>query len=178
MRHIANTLASIALLILTSSANATMITGTIDIAGQSAVTDNGSTSTGIDFTFGVVLPSTGDFSALGGQTTVFGLTLNDFMYSDIPEHVLWSIDHGGLNYSYTLTSLEIGNGNSGDYSTLSLSGNGFFSITGFEDTYGSWLYTQSGGSFSSESVPEPATIALVGLGLIGFGVARRMKKSL
>lgn len=179
MRLITNTLACIALLILTSSANATMITGTIGIAGFSTVTDDGSTPTGINFSFGVVLPSTGDFSALGGLNTVSGeLTLNDFLFSDIPAHVLWSIDHDGLSYSYTLTSLDIVSGDSGDFSTLALSGKGIVSITGYEDTYASWVFSRAGGTFSSENVPEPGTIALVGLGLIGFGAARRMKKSL
>ena len=73
-----------------------------------------------------------------------------------------------------------------DFGCLVLSGTGYFSITdlsgnnaGYTDTAGSWVYSQSGASFSSQNatVPEPGTIALLGLGLLGIGFVSRFRKS-
>jgi hypothetical protein len=139
---------------------------------------------------------TGDFASLAYLTLSTmngGLTLNSFDYSSIPSQEIWSINSGGLLYSFTLTSMQVESGDqmtgcgTGYFGCLVLSGNGYFSITdmygasvGYTDTVGSWVYSQSGASFSSQSsasVTEPGTIALLGLGLLGIGVASRFRKS-
>jgi hypothetical protein len=142
---------------------------------------------------------TGDFASLAYlslSTMGGGLTLNSFYYSDIPQKKIWEIDSGGYLYSFTLTSMQVVSGDllndpscnaAQSFGCLVLSGNGYFSITdmygasvGYTDTAGSWVYSQSGASFSSQSaasVTEPGTMALLGLGLLGIGVASRFRKS-
>jgi hypothetical protein len=164
------------------------------------------TSTGIDFNCGYTCggsvnmfpPPTGDFASLGGLSTwgAGGLTLNSFYYSEIPQKEIWEINYGGLLYSFTLTSVTTVSGDllndpncnaTQNFGCLVLSGTGYFSITdtygndvGYTSTAGNWVYSQSGASFSSQSatsVPEPGTIALLGLGLLGIGAASRLRKS-
>ncbi len=186
-------LLGIGLLILSGSASAALITGSINIGGGSQVISNGTTSTGIDFNCGSTCggsvnmfpPPSGSFSGLGGLSTSSGnLTLYSFLYSNIPSQVIWSINYNNLQYSFTLTSINVDSGNSGNFSQLALSGGGVFNITnldgssaGYTAASGSWVYTQSGASFSSQSVPEPGTIALLGIGLIGIGAIRKIRKS-
>ena len=171
---------------LAGSALAVPITGTINIGGSSIVSDNGSISTGIQFTGGEVnnFPApTGDFTGLGGINTAGTggntLTLTDFLYTDIPAGVtIWDIDLGndGSDFSFTLTGVTVVSGDSPDFSLLTLSGTGYFLATGFDKTYGAWSFSQSGASFSSESIPEPAILGLLGLGLIGMGAKRKFRK--
>lgn len=193
MNKITRALVGISLLIMSGSAAAIAITGTINIGGGSKVINNGATSTGINFNCGAACggsvnmfpPPTGTFAGLGGLSTQSGnLTLSNFLYSNIPSQTIWQIDYNGLLYSFNLNAVSVVSGNSGNFSLLTLAGGGFFNITnsdgsnaGYTSTPGTWHYSQSGASFSSQSVPEPGTIALLGLGLVGIGVARRFKKA-
>jgi len=193
MKRITHILIGFCLLVLSGSAAAVAINGTLNIGGGSKVINNGTTALGINFncllTCGSRVNSfpapTGVFSGLGGLNTGIGggLTMYNFLFTDIPSKTIWSISHNGLLYSFTLNSVQIISGNSGNFSTLVLAGSGFFRITnsdgssaGYTDTSGKWIYSQSGGSFSSQTVPEPGTIALFGLGLVGIGVANRLRK--
>ena len=190
MENITRALFGFCLLILSGSAAAVAITGTINITGSSQVLNNGTSATGISFSFGSVVPygsgaPTGSFSSLAGlfdlNTVVGSLTLNNILIPSQVPQPLWSINHNGLLYSFTLSSVNILGGNSGNFSTLALGGSGTFNITGGSTAYtatpGSWIYTQSGASFSSQAVPEPGTIALFGLGLVGIGAIRRFRKT-
>ena len=182
-------LVAASLLGLTSAAFAVPIVGTINIGGASTVLNDGTNSTGIDFGAASVnfapLP-TGDFAGLESINTSGStgdtLTMTDFLYAQIPEMTIWSIDLGNdgtSDFSFTLTSVAISSGDTADFSNLVLNGTGYFlaSDTGLDKTYGSWTFSQSGASFSSESVPEPAIALLLATGLIGFGAARKMRKA-
>lgn len=187
MKKYTKTLLAISLLAVTGASFAVPLTGSINIGGQAVVLNDGTNSTGIDFGNGEVnnFPApTGDFTGLGGINTT-GLSgdtliLTDFLYTQIPSVAIWAIDLGNdstIDYSFTLESVSVTSGDSGNFSNLVLNGTGYFMATGFDKTFGNWTYSQSGLSFSSESVPEPALLSLMGLGLIGFGAARKMRKA-
>jgi len=98
-----------------------------------------------------------------------------------PLQYLWSITIGPITYSLEATSLYITEHKS---SVLSIGGGGIAHMTGKDDTLGTWVLTANdiGGalsfSASSGTVPEPATLMLLGSGLVGlaYGVRRRFKK--
>lgn len=64
---------------------------------------------------------------------------------------------------------------------LTLKGNGLLKAGGFDNTVGTWTLTANNsnttfswsGSVGATRVPEPGSLALIGLALAGFGFARR-----
>jgi len=64
---------------------------------------------------------------------------------------------------------------------INVSGNGILRHANYEDTYGSWYLSgnplgEGNFNFSAGSVPAPAALGLIGLGLLGFSASRRIKK--
>lgn len=210
MDKIIRALIGLCMIAVCGSAAAMPISGTINIGGGAEVLHNGTSSLGLTFNncqyivcggaVNMYPAPTGDFAGIYASTaTNGGLTLYDFLYTEIPQKKIWQIDHGGYLYSFTLQSVNIISGdilstpgclNTQDFGCLVLSGTGYFSITdadgnyvGYTNTAGTWTYSQSGASFSSQSsssgtpVTEPGTIALLGLGLLGIGVVSRTRKS-
>lgn len=158
------------------------ITGTIDIVGNAIVLDDGGTpasATGINWldldsgmagNQGLVTAVTGSFSSI---SVVSSVTLEDLTFASLPLASLWSV--GG--FTFDLVTVNVDDFIAG--TLLKLSGTGTISHVGYADTTGVWDYTsQSGISFSSNTVPEPSIAALIGIGLLGFGfLSRRQKKS-
>ena len=166
---------------LTSTAMAIPITGVINIGATSTVTEDGSgTATGIMFTSsGTVttapgITPNGSFAPLAGTSTFVELT--DFSFGGLPVSPLWKITEAGITYSFELTSMTFTDPTP-DHSSLSIRGTGKVSVTGFDTTVGTWQYTQSGVSFSSQTVPAPGIALLLGLGLAGIGLTRRFRKA-
>lgn len=130
-----------------------------------------------------VLFGTSDFSGLAGSAVTF---VDPFIVA-IPMNNLWQV--GG--FSFDLLSINVNKSvdfdvpldGTWDYSVLR--GDGILSKVGYEDTSGKWSFSTQGFdlgqggtfSFSSTSIPEPASLAIFGLGLIGFGLARRKQQS-
>ena len=163
-----------------STANAVPITGRIDITGVSQAIDDGTTAIGIDFLGGYTITSLAGFTPTGTYAPLLGtspaITMNDFLFTDATPITIWSFTESGITYSFDLGNIT-SVADATDLTGFKVRGTGVLKVTNFDDTNGSWVYTQSGISFSSENVPEPAIALLLATGLIGFGFARRARKA-
>ncbi|WP_228723284.1 PEP-CTERM sorting domain-containing protein [Desulfosediminicola flagellatus] len=166
-------------------ASAALISGDISISGGFDVLEDGNSladAIGIDFSddmFVVNGVETG--SVLDSYIDAWETgTINDFYFTDVTGDgkVLWEVN----GVTFTLTTLTVGEQ---DSTSLFLSGTGYFSYSGYEDTYGEWALsgqttdasTTLSWSFTSDaSVPEPATMLLFGTGMAGLASMNRRKR--
>ncbi|MFT6347430.1 MAG: hypothetical protein ACJAYB_000418 [Psychromonas sp.] len=171
---------SLILLFASGTASAVMIDGVISIAGNATTTYAGGEIASVTFNDQWVGIATGDFLANGVTPLVtsvtFGstVTMNDITAPiTLPIYPLWLVE----GFRFDLVNIVANIVNAGG---ATLNGNGTMSHAGFEDTFYTWVFTTQVGNdettFSARSVPAPAGAALLGLGLLGFGFARRNKK--
>ena len=149
--------------------NAMPITGEIGFAG--GVNDNGAE---LQFYGTTTFGASGTYAGLNGLS----VAMSDITY--VPfysvSNPLWVFTSGFNTYSFELISL-----NDLSISGFALfSGLGVLSATGYDDTIGSWTYSDQGVTFSSQSSPinvvEPKTLVIFILGLIGICFFRFSKK--
>ncbi len=165
------------LLLLAMGSSAVMavpITGVISFSGTA--TDNGSALTFNNVIVGVA-GATGTFAAesVGFPDPV---AFTDFDYtpgSFVPVNPLWAV--GG--FTFDLATVTIISQTPG---FLSLSGSGTLMHVNYDNTAYDWTYSSNPlGNTSFEffsaasapeisSIPEPGSLALLGLGLVGFAV--------
>ena len=189
MKKFNQILLAVSVLTLSSVASATQIAGDITFGGQVNFVSDTFDTNYVDISFDQALVTgapTGVFAdpiyGIGfGSVAVY----NDFTYDPFSVvSPLWSV--GGFEFTLNQITYIDETVDAQGHMFLNLAGNGVFTGNGFEATEGAWTFSADGvpgvdGSgvfaFSSVNVPEPGVALLLGAGLVGFGVSRKLRKS-
>jgi len=160
----------------TGDARAAAITGEISMGGlvrtlnvQGGSVVGTATATYLDFSAPTFFGGgTGGFSGIADGTLG---SITDFSFSPFvgPIANFWSV----AGFTFTLDTIAIAEQ---DSTFLTLLGSGTVSGNGYAPTEGWWSFTTQNGSTNvfwsaTESVPAPGMLGLLGLGLVGLGLA-------
>lgn len=172
---------SLVLLFATSTVSAVPITGRIDFFGGADITPNVAKTQVDSMTFytnpkptvvNIDHLVTGVYDGLEGAMANF----TNLNLSAVTPYPLWEV----FGFTFDVTGVTL-NTYTATGDIFDLAGTGIMGGNMYDDTAGTWFITGQGVnqqvSFSSTAVPAPAGAALLGLGLLGFGFARRNKKA-
>ena len=174
---------------------AASITGIVRFSGDALITESADI---VSLSFAnpiTITKGTGDYlpldpSSPGTATADFStIVFNDAtntLLQPVDPNVMFSVNHDGALYSFTLTSLLTADYSVGDLDvgTLSFLGTGFADITGYDRTYGtfsiggssesSYLEFNATAKTSGTAVPDGgSTVAMLGLSFLGAGLMRK-----
>jgi hypothetical protein len=177
---------AVATVALAISVQATQITGGLSLAGGYTV-DTGNLNTANAFTSFSNVQITGVSGSYAGAGLPIGVansvTMTPFTFSPFgPVVPLWQVaGGGGTNAAFNLMALT------GVFknvpNSLTLTGTGMLTLTGFEATFGTWIFTanqdEQAGTFSFSSsnaarAPDGGTTALLlGSAMAALALVRR-----
>ena len=187
MKKLTKILLAGSLFAISCTASAVQITGTIDMSNFGFGT--GVTDDGTSLTFSPTAPAanfeinnaTGDFASFitSVETGVIqNIQYNPFV-APVPNFFAFTNTNsgGGTTVAFNATSATFTN--NGGFLDLTVLGT--LNVTGFDATAGVWRFSNQVGnvvsSWSATTVPEPTIALLLGVGLIGIGATRRLRKS-
>lgn len=124
----------------------------------------------LDRTSGSMDPGVALYSGIGGDTA--GMILGGNPSDNLMTYLIFDDDSG--------SDVPEGPFRNSLISGYALTATGYYTIAAFDvlgTSTGPWQYGLTVTGFSGNNVPEPASVALLGLGLAGIGFMRRRKNS-